>query len=756
MTYNPALADAFRKIGVSQPAYPGDPAVTLVEAEQVGDTLTIAAGFGITITADPATDRIVISNTGNGTGAYTEITDVNADAVYYPLFSRPFQPTDINPLDTPPSYQLDTIFVDNTTTPMTYNPSTGRLALQEIQFADGTVQTTSAAVTVSSTPPTSAYEGDVWMDSTTGIQYVYYVDVDSGQWVQPTNVGYGNQSGQAYTLPVATTVDLGGIRADGTSIVVDMAGVISVGAVDWANLTNIPSLQNYTLPAAGVGIGGTLGGVRIDGTTITIAGGVISASAVSYALPAATGLTLGGIKVGAGLTITGSGVLSVEEQSQGGDVAGPSTASDNAVVRFDQTTGKIIQNSLVTITDAGAIIAPASTSNVLAFYYANQAAFPTASTNPGLMAHSQADGKMYFSHNNVWKALANVTDVPLAYTLPTANTVQIGGVRIDGTSITIASGTISATPYSLPTAASNTLGGIKVGTGLNIDGSGSLSVNASSTEALGTIVGATGVVTHNYNTAVNWFHNVPLADFTVALTNIPTANDNVVKVVLYVAQGVAAYVPGALSINGILQTILWANGNIPTGTDEGFDKFEFTLLRSASVWTVIGQVPSAFSNPGYNPPVANALEELPKARTISNKSFFEQYYEPIILGGTFELPQASTISNSAFFNQYYEVIVNAPDFELPQASTVSNNEFFDTYIEPIVGAPEFELPQASTVSNKDFFDQYYEPIASTPVFELPQASVVSNNAFFNQFYEPIVNSPVTLILPKADVTSYTP
>ena len=411
MTYNPALADAFRKIGVSQPAYPGDPAVTLVEAEQVGDTLTIAAGFGITITADPATDRIVISNTGNGTGAYTEITDSNADAVYYPLFSRPFVPGDINPLDVPPSYQLDTIFVDNTTTPMTYNPSSGRLTLQEIEFSDGTVQTTSAAVTVSDTPPASAYEGDVWMDSTTGIQYVYYVDVDSGQWVQPTNVGYGNQSGQAYTLPISTTSALGGIKPDGTSILVDGTGIASVGAVDWANLTNVPALQNYVLPAAGVGVGGTLGGVRVDGTTITISSGVISASpGSSYSLPPATDLVLGGIKVGTGLNITVSGVLSVDTTGQG-DVFGPSSTTDNTVARFDQATGKILQDSLVFITDSGTLVTPASTSNIVPFYYDNQSAFPNATTNPGLMAHSQADGKMYFSHNNVWKALANTTDI---------------------------------------------------------------------------------------------------------------------------------------------------------------------------------------------------------------------------------------------------------------------------------------------------------------------------------------------------------
>lgn len=38
-----------------------------------------------------------------------------------------------------------------------------------------------------------------------------------------------------------------------------------------------------------------------------------------------------------------------------GDVVGPASATDNAVARFDTTTGKLIQDSVVTISDAGAI-----------------------------------------------------------------------------------------------------------------------------------------------------------------------------------------------------------------------------------------------------------------------------------------------------------------------------------------------------------------------------------------------------------------
>jgi hypothetical protein len=40
-----------------------------------------------------------------------------------------------------------------------------------------------------------------------------------------------------------------------------------------------------------------------------------------------------------------------------GDVAGPASATDNAITRFDGTTGKIIQNSAATLSDAGGITA---------------------------------------------------------------------------------------------------------------------------------------------------------------------------------------------------------------------------------------------------------------------------------------------------------------------------------------------------------------------------------------------------------------
>lgn len=101
----------------------------------------------------------------------------------------------------------------------------------------------------------------------------------------------GFTPGPPYTLPTASTVTLGGVKVDGSTITISGAGVISAAA-------------GYVLPTASTV---TLGGVKIDGTSITISAGVISATAPTpYVLPAATTSTRGGVRPD-GTTITIAG-----------------------------------------------------------------------------------------------------------------------------------------------------------------------------------------------------------------------------------------------------------------------------------------------------------------------------------------------------------------------------------------------------------------------------------------------------------------
>ncbi len=67
------------------------------------------------------------------------------------------------------------------------------------------------------------------------------------------------------------------------------------------------------------------------------------------------------LQVGTNLAIT-AGVLDATGGGGGtGDVVGPASSTDNALARFDTTTGKLIQNSTITVDDGGNVTMPAAT-----------------------------------------------------------------------------------------------------------------------------------------------------------------------------------------------------------------------------------------------------------------------------------------------------------------------------------------------------------------------------------------------------------
>ncbi len=55
----------------------------------------------------------------------------------------------------------------------------------------------------------------------------------------------------------------------------------------------------------------------------------------------------------------GSGTVSIATAT--GDVTGPSSSTDNAIARFDSTTGKVIQNATITVSDTGTVAAASGT-----------------------------------------------------------------------------------------------------------------------------------------------------------------------------------------------------------------------------------------------------------------------------------------------------------------------------------------------------------------------------------------------------------
>jgi hypothetical protein len=109
-------------------------------------------------------------------------------------------------------------------------------------------------------------------------------------------------------------------------------------------------------------------------------------------------------------------------------------------------------------------------------------------------------------------------------------------------------------------------------------------------EVLNTKTGATGVVVHDYETGAIFYHTSIAANFTANFTNVPTTNNRTTSVVLILVQGATPRLPTAVAINGATQTIEWQGGTIPTGTASQIDLVSFTLIRTASTWTVLGSL----------------------------------------------------------------------------------------------------------------------------------------------------------------------
>ena len=83
-----------------------------------------------------------------------------------------------------------------------------------------------------------------------------------------------------------------------------------------------------------------------NGTSTPTAGAVPYGTGTAYAFTAAGT---------AGQVLTSNGAAAPTwATNAGGDVTGPASSTDNAIARFDGTTGKLIQNSVTTIDDTGA------------------------------------------------------------------------------------------------------------------------------------------------------------------------------------------------------------------------------------------------------------------------------------------------------------------------------------------------------------------------------------------------------------------
>lgn len=111
-------------------------------------------------------------------------------------------------------------------------------------------------------------------------------------------------------------------------------------------------------------------------------------------------------------------------------------------------------------------------------------------------------------------------------------------------------------------------------------------------EVLNTKTGATGTVVHDFSTGAVWYHSSMSADFTANFTNVPTADNKAISIVLILNQGASGAYATAVQIDGAAQTIKWLAGVSPTVSVNKIDILSFTLIRTGSAWTVLGSMSS--------------------------------------------------------------------------------------------------------------------------------------------------------------------
>lgn len=237
-----------------------------------------------------------------------------------------------------------------------------------------------------------------------------------------------------------------------TKITYDADGLVTGGAdattADIADSTN----RRYVTDAQLVVIGNT-SGTNTGDQTITLTGNVtgsgtgsfaatIANDAVTYAkmqnVSAASKLLGRGdsssgdveeITIGSGLTMTGT-TLSASGGGGSGDFVGPASATDNAAVRFDTTTGKLGQNSALIIGDVSGSSLPVSTTPGNAIAISATAPTQTTGAQAGVTASLAASAAVAGSSTVGAAAGGEVTVEGGAAARLTSGNADGGSVRL--------------------------------------------------------------------------------------------------------------------------------------------------------------------------------------------------------------------------------------------------------------------------------------------------------------------------------------
>jgi hypothetical protein len=228
--------------------------------------------------------------------------------------------------------------------------------------------------------------------------------------LSPANGGTGVSNNALNTLTFTGNYSLGLTLNGNTSVTLPTTGTL-------ATLAGAETLTNKTINGANNTISNINLASQVTGTLPFGNGGTGNTATPTNGqllIGNGSGFSLATLTQGSGITITnGSGGITIAATGGGGtgDVVGPASATDNAIVRFDGTTGKLIQNSAATIAD--------TTGDITAGKYNGL----TVSTSTGTLTVANGSSLITSGANSITLTSTGATNV----TLPTTGTLAVLG-----------------------------------------------------------------------------------------------------------------------------------------------------------------------------------------------------------------------------------------------------------------------------------------------------------------------------------------
>ena len=250
-------------------------------------------------------------------------------------------------------------------------------------------------------------------------------------------VTVSNLRGSSVTAVTATAPV---VSSGGTTPVISMAA--ATGSVNGYLTSTDWTTFNSKQPAGSYLTNGGALGTPSSGTATNLTGLPLS-TGVTGTLPVAnggTGTASPSIVAGTNVTVSGTWpnqTINSTGGGGGGDVTGPGSSTDNAVARFDSTTGKIIQNSGVVINDSGEV--------TVGVWKGTEIGLPYGGT--GASSASQARGNILPSYaGNAGKVLAVNTGATDVEYISAGGTGTVTSVDVSGgtTGLTTSGGPITA------------------------------------------------------------------------------------------------------------------------------------------------------------------------------------------------------------------------------------------------------------------------------------------------------------------------